>query len=119
VGGGDSAVESALGLANQAGTTVTLSYRGDAFGRVKDRNREKIEAAVNAGKVKLLMKSELREIHRDAVVLDYEGAARRLPNDVVVVRIGGEAPYPFLERIGVRIVQKELALEPEVGARAG
>jgi len=42
-----------------------------------------------------------------------------LPNDGVVVRIGGEAPYPFLERIGVRIVKKELALEPEASARTG
>ena len=31
VGGGDSAVESALGLANQRDTEVTLSYRGEAL----------------------------------------------------------------------------------------
>ena len=51
VGGGDSAVESALGLANQKGTTVALSYRGDAFQRIAERNREKIERAIAAGKV--------------------------------------------------------------------
>ena len=119
VGGGDSAVESALGLANQAGTTVTLSYRGSEFGRVKERNREKIDAAVDAGRVELLLESQVKEIRRDVVVLEHEGALRLLPNDGVVVRIGGEAPYPFLERIGVKIVKKELVLEPEGKADLG
>ena len=119
VGGGDSAVESALGLANQAGTTVTLSYRGSEFARVKERNREKIGAAVDAGRVELLLESQVREIRRDVVVLEHQGVPRLLPNDGVVVRIGGEAPYPFLERIGVKIVRKELAVEPEGKAERG
>ncbi len=119
VGGGDSAVESALGLANQPGTTVTLSYRGAEFGRVKERNREKIDAAVNEGKVELLLGSQVKEIRRDVVVLEHEGTLRLLPNDNVVVRIGGEAPYPFLERIGVRIVKKEIQLEQPSDSKSG
>ena len=119
VGGGDSAVESALGLANQPGATVTLSYHGSEFGRVKERNREKIDAAVAAGKVELLLASQVKEIRREVVVLEHQGTLRLLPNDGVVVRIGGEAPYPFLQRIGVNIVKKELAIEPEAGAGAG
>ena len=111
VGGGDSAVESALGLANQKGTTVALSYRGAEFGRVKERNREKIDAAVAANRVELLLGSQVKEIRRDVVVLEHNGAERLLPNDGVAVRIGGEAPYPFLERIGVRIVKKEMAVD--------
>ncbi len=40
-----------------------------------------------------------------------------LPNDTVVIRVGGDPPYAFLERLGVRIVSKDLAsTEP---ARAG
>src|SRR6267378_2238016 len=35
VGGGDSAVEAAMGLASQVGNKVTLSYRKDAFSRIK------------------------------------------------------------------------------------
>lgn len=119
VGGGDSAVESALGLANQPGTSVTLSYRGAEFGRVKDRNREKIEAAVAAGKVALLLGSQVKEVRREVVVLEHEGTLRLLPNDGVIVRIGGEAPYPFLQRLGVTIVKKELAIEPGAGAGTG
>ena len=65
VGGGDSAIESALGLANQPGTTVTLRYRGAAFERVKERNRAKLDAAVAAGRVQLLLGSRgARDPHR-------------------------------------------------------
>ena len=35
VGGGDSALEAAIAVAEQPGTTVTLSYRSAAFARVK------------------------------------------------------------------------------------
>jgi thioredoxin reductase len=118
VGGGDSAVESALGLANQAGTTVTLSYRGEQFARIKERNREKLEAAAAAGRVRVVLQSQVREIRNDRVVLDVRGETELLPNDDVIVRIGGDAPYAFLERLGIRIVQKDVPLADE-SAKAG
>ncbi len=121
VGGGDSAIESALGLANQQGTTVILSYRGTGFTRVKERNRAKLAAAVERGTVALRLESQLREIRVDSVIIEQSGILHNLPNDFVIVRIGGEAPYPFLERIGVQIIGKEIALpaaEP-AGATAG
>jgi thioredoxin reductase len=43
VGGGDSAVEAAMGLASQVGNSVTISYRQAAFARIKDRNKQRIE----------------------------------------------------------------------------
>jgi len=116
VGGGDSAVESALGLANQPGTEVTLSYRGEALSRVKDRNRAKLDAAIARGAVRAHFKSQVREIRADAVLLETAGGARPLPNDYVVIRIGGDPPYQFLQRIGVRIVPKEIALSEPQGA---
>ena len=115
----DSALESALGLANQTGTTVTLSYRGADFARVKDRNRAKLDAAVAAQRVRLLLESQVREIRADLVVLEHRGRVHLEPNDVVIVRIGGDAPYPFLERLGVRLVQKEIALVPTPHSSAG
>jgi thioredoxin reductase len=118
VGGGDSAVESALGLANQKGTEVTLSYRGDALNRIKDRNRSKIESAIAAGRVRPIYQSIVREIRNDVVVLDVDGESSILPNDFVVVRVGGDAPYAFLERLGVRIVQKDVPI-PRESAYAG
>jgi thioredoxin reductase/NAD-dependent dihydropyrimidine dehydrogenase PreA subunit len=119
VGGGDSAVESALGLANQPDTPVTLSYRGADFGRIKERNRAKLETAVAAGRVRLLLESEVREIRPDAARLEAHGRPVTVPANVVIVRIGGVAPYPFLERIGVRIVRKEIELQPAPAAATG
>ncbi|MGZ5132863.1 MAG: NAD(P)-binding domain-containing protein, partial [Caldimonas sp.] len=43
VGGGDSALEAAIAVSEEPGTTVTLSYRGDAFARVKGKNRMRLE----------------------------------------------------------------------------
>ncbi|MGA9836151.1 MAG: NAD(P)-binding domain-containing protein [Gemmatimonadaceae bacterium] len=118
VGGGDSAVESALGLANQKGAEVRLSYRGETFGRIAARNREKIERAIANGKVTPLFNSHVREIRNDVVVLDQGGELMILPTDYVVIRIGGEAPHAFLERLGVRIVEKDVPV-PQQQARAG
>ena len=106
-------MESAVGLARQDGTTVVLSYRGDAFGRVKERNRVNLEQAVRCGRLRVALKSQVLEIRPDAVVLDVEGRDEVLPNDTVVVRIGGEPPYKLLEEIGVRIVKKDVPLPKE------
>lgn len=110
VGGGDSAVESALGLANQRGTVVTLSYRGRNFERVKERNLAVLSAAVAAGKIDLLLLSRVVSIEDGLVRLNVECTEREILNDDVIVRIGGEPPYPLLTRIGVRMVHKDLPI---------
>jgi thioredoxin reductase (NADPH) len=106
-------VESAVGLARQRGTTVTLSYRGAEFARVKDRNRANLDEAVKRGTLRVALNSQVRSIREASVVLDVEGREEVLPNDVVVVRIGGEPPFKFLEEIGVRIVKKDVPLPQE------
>jgi thioredoxin reductase (NADPH) len=125
VGGGDSAIESAIGLAQQPDTTVTLSYRGQEFPRLKERNREKLKAMLEAsedggpGGLELLLGSRVVEIRAGVVALDCGGMPHLIPNDYVVIRIGGEPPYPFLERCGVRIVTKEIAIDSGAEERAG
>lgn len=118
VGGGDSAIETALGIANQPRATVHLSYRGGDFARAKERNREKLAAQVERGRITLVLRSQVREIRADVAVLEQDGQTLILPNDEVVIRIGGDAPYAFLQRLGIRVVQKDVPLsEPQ--ARAG
>jgi thioredoxin reductase len=112
VGGGDSAIEVVVGLARQKGTRVTLSYRGEEFTRIKERNREHFEAERKAGRVEALLKSRVRAIAEDSVVLDVGGRERVLPNDYVIVRVGGIPPFDFLRAAGVRIVTKEISLAP-------
>jgi thioredoxin reductase len=55
-------------------------------------------------------------IEADRVVLEHEGREVALPNDDVIVRIGGEPPTAFLEKTGVRSVTKEV---PLAEAKAG
>ena len=108
----------ALGLSLQPDTPVTLSYRGDDFARAKERNRVRVAEAAREGRIDVLLRSELREIRRDVAALDHAGCLKLVPNDAVVIRIGGEAPYPFLQRMGVHIVTKEIGL-PAPSAHAG
>lgn len=106
VGGGDAAVEAALAVAGEPGTRVLLSYRGAAFARVKPRNRERLEAAVAAGRIDCRLGSELRSITPDRVLLQCGGETVPLHNDTVIVCAGGELPVPLLQSVGVRFETK-------------
>ncbi len=101
VGGGDSAVEAAMGLAHQVGNTVTLSYRGAEFTRVKERNAIRVKDCVRKGKLKVVFNSNPVEFTKDSAVLDVGGQKQTIPNDYVWIFAGGEPPTAFLKKIGV------------------
>lgn len=101
VGGGDSALEAALALAEQPGCGVTLSYRSEAFSRVKPANRQRLQAQESAGTVRVLLKSGVTSIGAGDVTIDHEGSELRLRNDAVIVCAGGELPFDLLKRVGV------------------
>jgi thioredoxin reductase/ferredoxin len=105
VGGGDSALEAAASLA-EAGASTTLSYRGDAFGRAKQRNRERVNAAVAAGSLTLLLKSQIEEIGPDSVRMRHDDNTIDIPNDAVIVNAGGVLPTDFLKGIGISVETK-------------
>ncbi len=132
VGGGDSALETAIALA-QCGAAVTLSYRKPEFARPKAENVERLEklradpmadVAVETpsservttsvggfmgefrkpGSIALMMSSVVKRIDDDAVfVADAEKREQRLKNDVVFSMIGREAPLEFFRKSGVKI----------------
>jgi thioredoxin reductase (NADPH) len=101
VGGGDSAVEAAMGLAHQVGNKVTLSYRSAQFSRIKERNSQRIADCIKSGKVEVLFNSTPVDIKPESVVLDVQGQQREIPNDYVWVFAGGIPPNDFLKKIGV------------------
>lgn len=102
VGGGDSAIEAALGLAEQAGNRVTLSYRQKVFTRLRARNEARLHAAVQGGAIDLVMASRVEAIEPERVALLVDERERRvLDNDDVFVFAGGKAPQELLERLGV------------------
>ncbi len=111
VGGGDSAVEAALGLAYQKGNKVTLSYRGTAFQRIKDRNQRHLQDAIASGKLRVLFSSQLVEVRNRSVVLRVGETPQELANDYVWVFVGGTSPTAFLQRIGIQVGPHDLTSE--------
>jgi thioredoxin reductase len=93
VGGGDSAVETALGLAEQPGNQVSISYRREQFFRIRARNQQRLEQALASNRLQALLASEVRAIHPqhiDLATSDHGGPARlmELPNDDVFIMAG-------------------------------
>jgi thioredoxin reductase len=101
VGGGDSAVEAAMGLAHQAGNKVTLSYRKGDFSRLKNRNNKRIEEHMRTGKLDVLFNSMPTEFREGSVSIDVSGETKEIQNDFVWIFAGGTPPSDFLKAAGV------------------
>ena len=140
VGGGDSALETAIALA-QCGAAVTLSYRKPEFSRPKPENIERVNALIadpmadveveepvservttatgrflgpfrRPGTIQLELGSQLQEISEDKVTLKtHDGDTKTFANDVVFSMIGREPPLDFLRRSGVKISGETVGLE--------
>jgi thioredoxin reductase (NADPH) len=106
VGGGDSAIEAALALIDH--NKVILSYRSEAFSRLKPKNREKLDAAVQEGKIDVKLQSNLSRIEADKVFMNLGKDAEPLvlENDLVYIFAGGELPTDFLKKAGVEISKR-------------
>ena len=111
VGGGDSAIEAAMGLAHQQGNQVTLSYRKESLTRIKERNAQKIAECMRKGKLKVIFNSNPVEFKPASVVLDLGGKTDEIPNDYVWIFAGGEPPTALLQKIGVGIGAKDMTAE--------
>lgn len=105
VGGGDSAVEAALQLSDN--NQVVLSYRKEAFSRIKPRNSERIQEAIQQGRLDVRFNTNLRVIGKNEVILANGGAGdQQIRNDRVYIFAGGELPTQFLNKIGIQITRK-------------
>jgi NosR/NirI family nitrous oxide reductase transcriptional regulator len=132
VGGGDSALETAIAIA-QCGGYVTISYRKEEFSRPKPDNVERLNKlmadpladvaietptservttssggfmgdAKKPGRITLMMKSRVKEIgEKDVTLIDAAGNEVTIANDAVFTMIGREAPLEFFRRTGVKI----------------
>ncbi len=101
VGGGDSAVEAAMGLAHQPGCRVTISYRKPSLLRIKQRNADRIAPLIADGTIDFRGGTTVGSIDGDRVVLDGESGSAIVPNDDVFILAGGIPPFGFLREIGV------------------
>lgn len=106
VGGGDSAIESALLLMRT--NRVTLSYRSDKFARIKPKNKELIDDAIAKQRLSVVFNSNILTIEENSVTLATEEApqGKTLTNDLVYIFAGGELPIQFLKNAGIEIEKK-------------
>lgn len=101
VGGGDSAVEAAVGLARQSGNTVSISYRKGSFFRVKKKNENAITSLISSKGIRPIFDSQVLEIREKTVLLSTKDGQLEIPNDYVFVLAGGVPPFAALKQMGV------------------
>ncbi|MDH5652293.1 MAG: NAD(P)-binding domain-containing protein [Gammaproteobacteria bacterium] len=106
VGGGDSALEAATSIAEQPGTTVTISYRSGNFSRSKQKNQDKVADMAKAGKLQLLLSSNVDHFTADKAIINLEDKQIEIPNNATIVCAGGILPTPFLKQIGIEVETK-------------
>lgn len=106
VGGGDSALEAAIALAD-AGSMVTLSYRGKSFHRAAAKNKQNIDAYLKRRRLKVKFQTEISEFKNDSVTLRFsDGTKKRYPNHAAFVLIGSDPPVKWLGTLGIHYVEK-------------
>ena len=106
VGGGDSALEAALAVAEHGANSVALSYRSESFSRAKPKNRQKIESAEQTGSLRVLLQTTVSEITADEVSIQAGDDLIRLPNNAVIICAGGILPTNFLKETGIDVETK-------------
>jgi thioredoxin reductase (NADPH) len=106
VGGGDSALEAAGTIAEQPGTTVTLSYRSEAFSRAKQKNRERVDRMSKDGTMKVMLSSKVKGITAESAEIEWNGAREKVRNDAVIICAGGILPTEFLKAAGIDMETK-------------
>ena len=106
VGGGDSALEAALSIADADGTEVSVSYRSDSFSRAKAKNRERIDEYASTARIKLYLSSTVASISECEVLLEQKGGTVKIANDAVIVNAGGILPTGFLKETGISVETK-------------
>ena len=102
VGGGDSAVEAAVGLGQQIGNTVTLSYRKNSFARIKTRNDEQVAKAVKNGWISIMYESTVDSIHEEHVIINHHDQTKQVKNDYIFIFAGGIPPFKLMNSIGIQ-----------------
>jgi thioredoxin reductase (NADPH) len=105
VGGGDSAIEAAMGLAIQPDATVTLSYRKEKFFRIKKRNQQRIDDLAKKNNLQIEFESQVEKIEDDRVILNTKSGQKTIANNYVFIFAGGEPPFDMLKKMGIKFGQ--------------
>jgi len=105
VGGGNSAVEAALVLAEQ--NRVWLSYRGSELSRLFRDNERKLNEAVAQKRIELILNSTVKEFGAKTATIEVDRGGHResfpVPCDHAFVLVGADLPVAFLKSLGIRL----------------
>lgn len=106
VGGGDSAVESAMLLMDH--NEVILSYRKDKFSRIKPKNRKKIQQAIENQSLSAMFNTNIDSIEETTLFIKLHETDQviNVENDLVYIFAGGELPTGFLKKAGIEITKR-------------
>lgn len=108
VGGGNSAVEYAIALADE--TDTTLNYRRTEFNRINEINAKGLEAAFASKlKKKLGVNIERLEDNNGQIEVFYDDSTSEV-FDRVVYAIGGAVPLDFLKKCGLDLDEAGLPI---------
>ncbi|MGN6108823.1 MAG: NAD(P)-binding domain-containing protein, partial [Kofleriaceae bacterium] len=107
VGGGNAAADCAIALAEaQLCRSVGLSYRKHQLARLRGSVRARLDELIAAGAVVPHLGTEVARIAEDHVALRSSAGVAELPNDSVIVQIGGTSPSELLRGLGIELVEK-------------
>jgi thioredoxin reductase len=104
VGLGDVAMETAVALARQPSTAVTVVHRGEGFSRGKSRNIAELTRLAQAGRIGLRLGSEIVALTPERATVRGPKGEASLGYDGVMVLIGSIPPWEALRAAGVRTV---------------
>lgn len=110
VGGGDSAVEIALALADQPGTSVTLVHRGEDLGRCKPENQAALALARADGRLAVQLGTTVRGVTPERLELATPDGPRAIAASLIVCCLGADLPSRWLRGLGITL--RELRGEP-------
>ena len=119
VGGGNSAGEAALFLAQEGAFATLATFRKDweetdpKQGCIKHWVKEPLEAQLEKNCLDVFFLKRVIEIREREIVLEEEnGDIETLPNDVVFILIGSDADLTMLESLGVKMKNSKYGIVP-------
>jgi thioredoxin reductase (NADPH) len=119
VGGGNSAAEAALFLAEEGARTTLAIWREDwenrdpKAGAMKHWVRQPLEQQIAAGHLRVVLYKEINTItERDVTLTSEQGETLTILNDVVFVLIGSDADLTLLKKLGVKTEPGKLTEVP-------
>lgn len=119
VGGGNSAAEAALFLAEEGARTTLAIWRSDWDNRDPKKNaikqwvRTPLEEQIELDRLQIVLFTNVEEIsEREVKIRKDDGGLLRLPNDVVFLLIGHRPNLSLLHQVGVETIKEGLSEVP-------